>query len=236
MLRLLSKDEVAKQKGNDRSREVAEGLKLTRRVDGLRELTATEEKLFEDFRTQTLAHINKEITEATEKRDKIIAQTAHLDADLKKELSKTDRQRLDGQKEALVAKEKSLIERKQSLDLQEIDIALTIKEQRESQERQASHEVEAKRLHGESSKANSEAEQKLESARAIERNTNAYKLEVEADLARKDALIRVKNQQVEDLKKENLNIKRENDSEKLRLADERKTLERALERIRKNRI
>ncbi len=58
---LLSKRQVDEAKAKDKAQEVAEGLKLTRRVDGLRALTLETEANYEKYRTQTLEEIQKQI-------------------------------------------------------------------------------------------------------------------------------------------------------------------------------
>lgn len=58
---LLSKREIDVAKSSDRAREIAEGLKLTRKVDGLRELQLETEANYEKFRSETLQTLHKEI-------------------------------------------------------------------------------------------------------------------------------------------------------------------------------
>ena len=74
MLKLLSKSEIDTAKNLDRSREVAEGLKLSRRVDGLRELASKEEQMLEKHRTETLASISKEISDLNADKEVLLAE------------------------------------------------------------------------------------------------------------------------------------------------------------------
>ena len=60
-VQLLSKREIDSAKARDRQQAVAEGLKLTRRVDGLRELQAETEANYEKYRISTLEEIGKQI-------------------------------------------------------------------------------------------------------------------------------------------------------------------------------
>lgn len=60
-VRLLSKRDIDEAKQKDRAREAAEGLKLTRRVDGLRELAVETEANYEKYRSETLEEIGKQI-------------------------------------------------------------------------------------------------------------------------------------------------------------------------------
>lgn len=78
-LRLLQKSEIAKAKAGDREREIQEGLKLAKKVDSLRELTADEETRFEKFRKETLSAIYAEIDGATSKRDERLGEVEDLE-------------------------------------------------------------------------------------------------------------------------------------------------------------
>ena len=60
-MRLLPKSELDKKKASQRQREIEEGLKLTRRVDSLREVAAEEDTKLEKYRAKTVAAIQAEI-------------------------------------------------------------------------------------------------------------------------------------------------------------------------------
>lgn len=64
-MKLLKKSEIAKAQAEDKRREIEEGLRISRKVDALRELWASEEQAFEKWRTKIL----EEIKELSEKRD-----------------------------------------------------------------------------------------------------------------------------------------------------------------------
>ena len=68
---LLSKRQIDEAKAKDKALEVAEGLKLTRRVDGLRQLASETEAGYENYRIQTLEEIQKEIDSKIAERDTI---------------------------------------------------------------------------------------------------------------------------------------------------------------------
>lgn len=59
-MRLLQKSEVNKAKALERDREVAEGLKLAKKVDALRELSAEEERSLMLFRAKTIEEIYRQ--------------------------------------------------------------------------------------------------------------------------------------------------------------------------------
>ena len=134
-MKLLSKSEITKAKAKDRELEVAEGLKLAKKVDGLRELAVNEDKALQTFRTQSLSEIQRQILEVTHKRDSLQAETTLLEerklvaqAPLDDEWAKVSRE-----KEILSVKTDQLVQFKSSLDAQESSLngqkgALALKE------------------------------------------------------------------------------------------------------------
>lgn len=79
VMRLLKKKEIDKLKAADRKREIDEGIKLATRVDGLRQLAASEETQLETFRVETLKSIHEETAEAIIKRDTLTKEVAELE-------------------------------------------------------------------------------------------------------------------------------------------------------------
>lgn len=77
-MKLLSKSEVSKAKAADRQAEIAEGMKLAKRVDGLREVAAQEEASLTNFRNKTLEEITREAKEAEQKRDTLLKEVVEL--------------------------------------------------------------------------------------------------------------------------------------------------------------
>lgn len=73
MIRLLTKSEIDKAKSQDIQRDRAEGLKIARAVDSLREVHSEEEASLERFRNETLSKIHEEtIVKQTELKSLII--------------------------------------------------------------------------------------------------------------------------------------------------------------------
>lgn len=80
-MKLLSKSDITKKKSIDRQQEIAEGSKLAKRVDALREISANEETALFKFRTETLSEISKETLKAQAKLDgvkKKIEESEHV--------------------------------------------------------------------------------------------------------------------------------------------------------------
>lgn len=79
MIKLLNKSDIDTGKAKDRQAEIAEGLKLAKRVDALREVAVEEEASLEKFRHGTLAEIARETEEATIARDIMLAEVKVLE-------------------------------------------------------------------------------------------------------------------------------------------------------------
>lgn len=89
-MQLLSKQEVNTQKARAQKREYDEGMKLARRVDGLREVVAAEEASLEKFRRESVAKIHEEITHLTKEKGTLEKEVSDLKRereDLKKPLT-----------------------------------------------------------------------------------------------------------------------------------------------------
>lgn len=78
-LRLLNKSDIAKSKAQERNTEVQEGLKLARRVDGLREISAQEEQALSKFRIETLSEIGQQIAVKEKEREQLMREVYDLE-------------------------------------------------------------------------------------------------------------------------------------------------------------
>ncbi len=70
-MKLLPKSEISKQKAVEMQQHIAEGIKLARRVDTLRDVAAQEEQSLSRFRVRTVEAIQAEIVEKTAERDNL---------------------------------------------------------------------------------------------------------------------------------------------------------------------
>ena len=70
-MKLLKKSEINTLKAQERKAEIDQGLKLSRRVDVLRETAAQEEASLEAFRRSSIKAINEEIKQLTYVRDSL---------------------------------------------------------------------------------------------------------------------------------------------------------------------
>lgn len=80
------------RKAQEQKQSVDEGKKLAQRVDTLRELAAIEESSLEKFRSETLEQIHKETTEAATKRDALLGEVRELEAAKKEALQPLTRE------------------------------------------------------------------------------------------------------------------------------------------------
>lgn len=235
-IKLLKKDEIANAQNLDKAREISEGLKISRRVDSLRELQANEEAKLQLFRSESLAAIQKDIAVIDAKREMKMGELKALEEKAKQELSKTEKKRLEEWKKSLEAKDAEMKEKSYNLDLKELDIACTIKETTEALERQRTHEETAKMLHEQALQKSSEADQTLMTARRIQENVLLEKQQSESELNLKANSFLRREEAIKEQERENEKRARELNAEKIQLADQRATLERAMERLRQNRL
>lgn len=120
-LRLLSKTELQKAKESEKSQAIQEGLKLARKVDGLRETQADEQARLEKFRTETIQAISAEIV----KEEKALKELQGEVSQRKKEREEAMKplteewEKLNEAKEEFEAQQESFNERQTSLLEQE---------------------------------------------------------------------------------------------------------------------
>lgn len=79
-MKLLPKSEIHQKKALEQKQTIDEGVKITRRIDSLREIMASEEQTLEKFRSETLQQIHKETTEACNTRDALLGEVRELEA------------------------------------------------------------------------------------------------------------------------------------------------------------
>jgi hypothetical protein len=235
-LRLLKKDEIAKAQANDKAKEIAEGLKIARKVDGLRELKAKEEETLEKFRIQTLSAVTEQISKATAERDSILTEVKFLREERARGLTDIhDRQhKLTQQETDLVELERFLDEK--ALGLRDWDMRLNIREEDTERSRlqTQTHLGEAQRLHLEADRDREEADKILWNANQTFADAENNRLGVES-------YYNVRKQELDSrekmllYKEDELNIReKELTTLKIQLADQRATIERELQRLKKH--
>lgn len=237
-MKLLSKKEISVAISADKAREIAEGLKISRKVDSLRELKSKEEEELERFRNESIAAITKEINSLLSKKETIEKEIFDIRQELSRETSLTrdERLNLEKLKATLKDKEGQLSKKEDELKFYEIDIAIAKRDAEDALARAQSHDEEATRLHIVASNQKIESDNTLERARKIEEESRKNADERDNAVQLKERGLLVREQNIILKEKENLNTERELAKEKLQLADQRATLERAFERLKKNRL
>ena len=190
MIRLLQKSEIDSSKALARKQEIDEGLKLSRRVDALRETAADEEASLEAFRKKTVASISKQIDALSTERDTLKEAVADLEQrramalvpldEAWKTLKKSQQEHttsvasLEKQQQKYLKQSKEL-QSKLVDATQELARIETIKQQHEDALLQA---IENKK----------DTEASLTYARKLEHSAEEARIEVLADIRERDAL------------------------------------------------
>lgn len=232
-IRLLKKDEIAKAKNADRALEIAEGVKLSRRVDSLRELQAKEEKSLEDFRKQSIETINAGIKELSLKKESILSEIKNLEEyrdDIKPSLEKKEAY-LNDFEEKLIQKKDELNEKSILLDAREIKTKENLKKSEDYLSQAESRKEISEELHRNADTDRKEAQQTLSHARQIQQNTIVSAQDIEKKLIQRES--DVSNRENICVAREK-NIEKEEkfiNEEKIRIADQQETIKRTLWRM-----
>ena len=88
---LLKKQEIDVLKAKEKAQAIAEGLKLTRRIDGLRELEAETEENYQKFASATLQTLNERIVSATKEAEGVEGKLKERKDELEKLLGPADK-------------------------------------------------------------------------------------------------------------------------------------------------
>jgi len=238
MIRLLKKEEIDRKKNEERQQEVSEGLKISRRVDSLRELQAKEEENLDKFRKESVAKISKEINDLENKKEATLKEVNELEIKLSKMLPDVPikRKELADLSKKLDDKEKEILERERKANLLEIDIAVALKDSEDSLLRNLTQEEESKKLHSKAEEERKEAKSILEKAKQIESIADKLKKDTEISILLKESALEEKEKGILMKEQDNIAKQKELENEKIQLADQRATLERALLRIKNNRL
>lgn len=231
-MRLLEPKEVDALKARDKAREIAEGVKLAKQVDNLREVKAQEEASLAKFRSESLAKIHEQIKQESDKRDALKREVYDLE-ERKKEAQKP----LDAEKEA-IAKERAEVESfRAEIQAQERALEDTRKG---IADKSRLVELEKRRTDTERGQVREELERAQTARILAEKDGKAakdalaesqrIKEEMLEDLKERDIHMAVRERDVK-LKEENLSIRQaELDKEWKLLRDRQALLERTLKR------
>jgi hypothetical protein len=235
-IKLLSKSEVQKAKQNDRALEVAEGLKLSRRVDGLRELASDEEAKLAKYRDATLAEIQKQIGELSASRDSLSEEVRTLRDEKSAGMRDVEKQLMEvtSLRNALTLREGKLDEREKEMETKEMYVSLNLKSVLEEMQRSKMREESALQLHKASDEERDEAKRTLENARKIEERAIAFRNQLEQELGEKMGKVVEREQAIEAQAELNVITAKELSEIRVRLEDQRNTILRSMVRLKES--
>lgn len=234
-MKLLSRQEISIAKQRDTSREVQEGLKLTRRVDSLRELRLSEEKKLEDWRRETLESIQGEISILSEKKDTLERQITSLEqkiAELSPQMA-TERHSLIELKKELAKWQKELEVKASNLLSEELNIAEVIEQSKKTELESAHHEVKALKLEESAEKKHFNAQKTLEQAQKIHQEALKERKDIELALSLRENNVTLRERRVQTMELAIMKAQKENENEQKRLVDVSTMLQRDLLRLKK---
>ena len=226
-MRLLQKSAVIQAKAVDRQREVDEGAKLAKRVDSLRQLSATEEKNLLDFRDKTMAAVREEIAPIHYEKQVLLQDIEGLKVQKKLLLQPLDEkweevsnaqkicddweQELTAREDAIARKEDNISIFKASLD-------------KKAQNITASEEV-IKEAIAVATKMADDAKEVLAKARNDAQSIQMQSETVVASLLERENLVAIRERDVQTVKESNTKVRKANIALQIQLADERATLD-----------
>ncbi len=231
-IRLLKKEEIVQRQNADRSKEIAEGLKISRRVDGLRELQAKEEQTLDKFRVETLSAIQKELSELNGEKETLLSEVKVLREEKAKGLKDVEKQLLSvvSFRNTQDQRELLLDNRVKEIEKREYEIKTNLRNSSDELERVRTHKEEAENLHRASAEDRQEANRILLEAMNTEEKVLADKAKVEQYLSLREQGVAEKEQNL-NIKERELKEKEELlYTQKLQLEDREATLERELQR------
>ncbi len=233
-MKLLQKQQIDVLKAREMSREVQEGLKITRRVDSLREMRLTEESNLENWRKASLETIKAQIKPLEDKKGKLELEIRELQGKFDAMLPSigTKRDELRKLQAELSNWQKELEKKAEEVLYQETDVAMAKLNAEKSLERQILNEQQSEHLLLLASRKSEEAKQASKTAHIIREKADADRIAGEASLQLRENAVIMRESVAFESEKENERVKKENGIERIRLADQRATLERELIRLR----
>ena len=234
-MRLLDKNELAKAKTIEKSREIAEGLKISKTVDKLRELRANEEQSLNKWREETLAAISQEISKAEDVKNTLLQEVSTLREEKGRGLKD-----VDDKLAWLKSFEESLNQHEESLAQKSLEVSNMIslanrnmEDSRRELEQARSHREEAEKLHRISLEDAKQAKLASMLAENTREQAELDRQKWEENLTNRAKVLEEREKSVKVAEKLNSDRESELRIEKIQLADQRRTLERAMSRIKK---
>lgn len=233
MMKLLTKNEIEKQKGIERKMEIDEGAKLARKVDALREITAKESVERDKFRLASLEKIRTEITDATKERDDILAEIETLKTRRAVLMEPLDAEwaRIRNREQKVVDIEKEIESKKALLNKKEEELtarqeALATAERRISQAETLANDNLRK-----TSAERQEAQTTLAKAQDVRKEADQYHADRTQDVASREAEVAVRERVVAIKQAQIIEDRKELEDRERAVNDKYETLLRTIKRI-----
>lgn len=237
-VKLIPKSQLQEQKAKQQTREIEEGIKIAKRIDGLRETYSNVEQGLEKYRIATLQSIQEEINSFNTKKE-ILSEDVNLiqrKYDRMMQEISTKRIGIAQFEKSLKGWEKKLEEREKKVSLEEFDIMEAKNKAELSLSVQQDNERITANLLIQADKRRIEAQNTLETAKLIQEKAYSDKKDIEVTLVLREYSIKAqeegnlkKSMELESKEKE-LNI------EKIQVKDMKETLQRSLNRIRAGKL
>lgn len=234
-MKLLPKSEIDRKKAVEQRVAVEEGMKLARRVDGLREAAADTETAFKKYRDETIAKINEEIGQKSKERDGLDRQInlrkeelVKLQKPLDDEWAKVNQAATDLNRrtEESNVREHKLTDREGEVELKEKKVAATLARATTKEELSTSNLRTT-------AQAESAAQQALSSANRIKEEALALKASTEKELIHREELVANRENDAT-LKEQDLTTREKALADGWRLLEDRQALfERSIKRVNK---
>lgn len=234
-MRLLPKSEILQKQAAVQKQTIDEGKKLAERIDRLRDVAATEEASLEKFRSETLARIHLETTEAATKRDELKNEVAQLErqrADAIKPLDE-EYEALEVAKQALKDAEQDILSKQQQADILLADIEVRRKEIKDALARAETAEYLAAQKLEEASRKEQSMHSSLEEIQKTESEISTIKTKLNTELVHREQSCENRENSIILREQEVEKEKKLLQEERIRLDDRSRTLERAFNRLKK---
>lgn len=234
-MKLLPKSEIHQRKALEQKQVIDEGVKITRRIDSLREVMASEETTLEKFRSETLAQIHKETTQAADKRDVLLGEVRELEAAKREALKPLTQEQkaIDEAKAELELKEAEIASQALTQDVREQTISEKKRELSLAEEKATQREDRTIQELKDAASANEQAQTVLHNAKQVETEALNLKERVTNELVhREKACANHENSII--LREEQLKADQAELAKEWRLLSDRKGLfERTINRVKK---
>jgi hypothetical protein len=236
MIRLLSKNEIKQKENADKAREITEGLKISRKVDALRELQAKEEQTLTNFRDESLSVISKEIGDLTTEKELLQSAVDSLRAEKHQGLEILDerKRKLDLLELDIEHRKEVLEEKSYKLQDDERQILVNLRCSNDEMERARTNKERAQQFHIEADSdrklAGKLMKEATQDSKRIKQESIKDKEKREKSVGIREVKVSTRETECDRREEENITLAEELRIKSIQLEDQRKTLERALKR------